>query len=97
MHIDLTKATTAEEKTNKESKMITTDTITTEEKEILSAIKRSINYNEIVRVNDEACNHLHTVEWMESFCENVGSCGIEGGITDVWGDWQGMPFRIYLV
>jgi len=76
--------------------MIITDTITPEEQEIIAAIKRSICYDETVRVNVDECDHLHTTEWIATFCEEVGRTDIENGERDVWGEFHGQEFRIIL-
>lgn len=73
-----------------------TDTITTEEQEIIAAIKRSAYYDETVRVNVDECDHLHTTEWIAGFCEEVGRTDIENGERDVWGEFHGQEFRIIL-
>ena len=76
--------------------MNTTDTIDTAEQEIIAAIKRSICYNEIVSIDDDKCDHLHTIEWIASFCDEVGYADFENGERDVWGEFHGEEFRILL-
>ena len=76
--------------------MITTHTIDTEEQEIIAAIKRSVCYAEIVRVNVDECDHLDITEWIATFCEEVGRTDIENGERDVWGEFHGQEFRIIL-
>ena len=79
--------------------MITTDTIDTTdtaEQEIIAAIKRSICYDETVRVNDDECNHLATAEWIKTFCEEVGYADFENGERRVWGEFHGQDFSILL-
>lgn len=68
----------------------------TEKQEIITAIKRSASYDETVCVNVDECDHLHTTEWIATFCEEVGRTDIENGERDVWGEFHGQEFRIIL-
>jgi len=74
--------------------MITTD-IDTEEQKLITAIKRSICYDTTVHVYDEECNHPHTTEWVDTFCEEVGYA-VENGGRRVWGEFHGQEFSIFL-
>ena len=76
--------------------MITTDTIDTAEQEIIAAIKRSICYNEIVSIDDDKCDHLHTIEWIASFCDEVGYANFTNGTRRVWGKFNHYEFNILL-
>jgi len=73
-----------------------TDTITTAENEIIAAIKRSAIYDETVRINVDECDHLHTTEWIATFCEEVGYAGFENGDRRVWGEFHGQEFSVLL-
>lgn len=71
--------------------------LTTEEQEIIAAIKRSITCDETVRVNADEFDHLATAEWIETFCQKVGHTDIEeNGELCVWGEFHGEEFRILL-
>jgi hypothetical protein len=73
-----------------------TDAITTEEQEIIAAIKRSITRDEIVRVNVDKCDHLAIAEWIATFCEEVGYAAFENGERRVWGEFHKQEFNLLL-
>ena len=73
-----------------------TDTITTEEQEIIAAINRSILRSEIVSIYDDKCDHSATTEWIETFCEEVGYANFTNGTRRVWGKFNHYEFNILL-